>query len=178
MRVEIRRTVPLSYLRKLSWGAYNKRLQAEWYSRRCGAWVVGWSTNKRVGRKKSALCSQSKTRNIYKISLDGALTLGMCESVWLDNLFPLLTVVLEKSTAERCWNVVLTGCCCRETCRGQCPKYKQTLECIGASGHWKQTIKKARINFNPLVSGATGQINTWRSGSAGFLYTGWNTSSQ
>ena len=41
-------------------------------------------------------------QGMYKISLDGAPTLGVRESVWLNNLFPLLTVATEKSTAERC----------------------------------------------------------------------------
>ena len=42
-------------------------------------------------------------QGVYKISLDGAPTLGAPENVWLgNNLFPLLTVASEKSTAERC----------------------------------------------------------------------------
>ena len=42
-------------------------------------------------------------QGVYKISLDGAPTLGVPKSVWLgNNLFPLLTVATEKSTAERC----------------------------------------------------------------------------
>ena len=64
IRVEAKRTVPLSYLRKLSWRAYNKRLQAKRYPRRCDAWVVGWSTDKWVAVKKPAPRSQSKTRDI------------------------------------------------------------------------------------------------------------------
>ena len=66
MCVETKRAAPPSYLRKLSWRAYNKRLQAERWSKR-GAWVVGWSTDKWVAVKKSAPRSQSKTRMyIYK----------------------------------------------------------------------------------------------------------------
>ena len=42
-------------------------------------------------------------QGVYKISLDGAPTLGVPESVWLgNNLFPLLTKMSGKSTAERC----------------------------------------------------------------------------
>ena len=42
-------------------------------------------------------------QGVYKISPDGAPTLGAPESVWLgNNLFPLLTKKSEKSTAERC----------------------------------------------------------------------------
>ena len=40
-------------------------------------------------------------QGMYKISLGRAPTLGVCESVWLDNLFPLLTIIPEKSTAEK-----------------------------------------------------------------------------
>ena len=112
------------------------------------------------------------------------------ESVWLDNLFPLLTILPEKSAAERCWMVALTGCCRWETCKGQCPKYNQTLECIGAFGLASLSFvmclfvtqqsfqgiqtKPARQFWAPLIFGATGQehnINPWRSGSAGFVHT-------
>ena len=137
-------------------------------------------------------------QGVYKISPDGAPTLGAPESVWLaNNLFPLLTVVLEKSTAERCWMAALAGYCRRDACRGQCPKYKQTLECIGAfglaslsfmmcvfvpgraSGALKTNKKKSAHQFKPsCFTGATGQVHTWRSGSAGFLYTGQSMSSQ
>ena len=41
-------------------------------------------------------------QGIHKISLDGAPTLGVPESVLLDSLFPLLTMIPEKSAAERC----------------------------------------------------------------------------
>ena len=42
-------------------------------------------------------------QGVYKISLDQAPTLGVPKTVWLgNNLFLLLTAVLEKSTAERC----------------------------------------------------------------------------
>ena len=65
MCVEIKRTVSLSYVRKLSRKAYNKRLQAERRFRNCAGWVAGWSTDKWVAVKKPAPRSQSKTRNAF-----------------------------------------------------------------------------------------------------------------
>ena len=163
MCVETKCAVSLSYLHKIYWGAYNKRFQAERYSRQCAAWVIGWSTDKWVAVNRSAPFSQSKTRNV---AVDGAQTLEVPESVWLDRLFLLLTVFPEKSAAERCWMVALTGRCGWESCRAS-----------GAS----ITKRKKRVPISTSSYGATGwehRINLWRSGSAGFAYTGWNTSSQ
>ena len=40
--------------------------------------------------------------NFKKGSAGGAPALRARESVWLDSIFPLLTILAEKSSAERC----------------------------------------------------------------------------
>ena len=116
-------------------------LQAVW---RPGCWVE----YKQVGYQKEicALLPKQDKEYIQDITRWSSNAGGTWECVIG---FLLLTVVPEKSAAERCWMVALTGYCCQETCRGQCSKYKQTFVHIGAFGPLKTSHKESTHQFQP-----------------------------
>ena len=92
-------------------------------------WCLGYSAEYRqVGCCQEICASLPKQDKEYKKDQLMDLQRWGCLRVcgWIIYLFPLLTMMSENSAPERCWMVVLTGCCRRETCGDQCPKCKHS----------------------------------------------------
>ena len=154
-------------------------------------WCLGcWVEYRQVGCHQDlcpSLPEQVKEYILKKGSAGGAPTLGPHESVWLDSLFPLLTVVPGKSAPERCWMAVLSGCCCWGPCRSQRPKYKHSSPLGPLTWHhyhlWCTCLSSAELPKRQRKRGSVHQfhkehrISSLHSGSAGFVYAGWDISS-